>query len=283
MYYLYDYHTHSTNSTDGNNSVLELCQSAVSKGVKEIAITDHFEPMRGNESYKAYRPNAYWIDVLKAKYIFKNRLKIKMGVELGQPHQFQENSELLINSFPYDYVIGSVHKLSQGMDVSELNFSRITVDKLCAIYLEELKKLADWGKFDCIGHLDLVKRYSTDYYKTRITLFSQYDLLKDVLKALIQKGKGIEINTSGLRQMPKETMPGIDVLKLYRELGGEILTIGSDAHYAGDVGKGVIEATELAKEAGFEYINLFNNRQPEWKRITDKKSVYSFSQQLNIS
>lgn len=85
MYYLYDYHTHSNNSTDGNNSVLEMCQSAVSKGLKEIAITDHFEPKKGNEGYREYKPGVYWMDVLKAKEIFKGRLKIKMGVELGQP------------------------------------------------------------------------------------------------------------------------------------------------------------------------------------------------------
>lgn len=169
------------------------------------------------------------------------------------------------------------------MDVSELDFSSMTIDELCSIYLEELRNLTDWGNFDCIGHLDLIKRYCTDYYRTRITLLYKYDFLKIIFETLIQNGIGIEINTSGLRQMPKETMPGIDVLKLYRELGGEVLTIGSDAHYASDVGKGVTEAIELAKEAGFEYLTLFNNRVPEWKRINDKITFYSFSEQLNIS
>lgn len=275
MDYLMDYHTHSTNSSDGKNSVMEICQSAVDKGIDEIAITDHFEPIIGNEDCKFYKPNVYWADVLKAREKFKGRLRIKLGVELGQPHQFKETSELLINSFPYDYVLGSAHKLTSGIDVGEIDLTDITLDELCEAYLKELYELVKWGKFNCIGHLDLIKRYSTNHYKTRISLISHHDMLEEVLKAAITRGKGIEINTSGLRQAPKETMPGIDVLKLYRELGGEVLTVGSDAHCANDIGKGVAEAIELAREAGFRYITLFNNRLPEWKKIFDRKGLYS--------
>ena len=283
MYYLSDYHTHSTNSIDGHNSVMELCQSALNKGLSEIAITDHFEPFQGNESCECYKPNVYFTQILKARDRFKGRLLVKMGVELGQPHQFPEISQLLIDSFPYDYVLGSAHKLPQGINIDELDYNKFTLDKLCKIYLEQLNDLADWGEFDCIGHLDLIKRYSTNHYKTRITLADNYEMLVEVFKKVISKGKGIEINTSGLRQSPKETMPGIDVLKIYRELGGEVLTIGSDAHYAKDVGSNIIDAVDLAAEAGFKYITVFNNRLPQWKRIDSRGESYNFSKQLNIS
>jgi histidinol-phosphatase (PHP family) len=101
-------------------------------------------------------------------------------------------------------------------------------------------------------------------YNTRITLMVQYELLKEVLKLIISKGKGIEINTSGLRQAPRETMPDVDVLKLYHELGGEILTIGSDAHRPVDVAEGIDTAIENAKQAGFKYLTLYKERKPEW-------------------
>jgi histidinol-phosphatase (PHP family) len=104
-------------------------------------------------------------------------------------------------------------------------------------------------------------------YNKRITLMVQYELLKEVLKLIISKGKGIEINTSGLRQAPMETMPGVDVLKFYHELGGEILTIGSDAHRAEDVAEGIDTAIENAKQAGFKHLTIFNNRKPEWVPI----------------
>lgn len=282
MNYLVDYHTHSTNSIDGKDTVLQICRSALDRGLKEIAITDHFEPSKSGDSHKSYRPNVYIVDILKAREKFRGRLKIKMGVELGQPHQFNKISEAIIDSFPYDYVLGSAHKLKEGSDVKDLDFSRIKMDDLCNTYIDELIDLAKWGKFDCIGHLDLIKRYAANSYKDKITLMPYRDRLEELFKIVISSGKGIEINTSGLRQGPKETMPGIDVLRFYRELGGEVLTIGSDAHCAEDIGKGIAEAVELALEAGFRYLTLFNNRVPEWKRIADKGYVYSF-QKLNIS
>lgn len=274
MNYLYDYHIHTTYSTDGKNTIFQVCESAVKKGLKEIAITDHFEPTNGNENYREYKPDDYRLEIEKAKEIFKGKLKVKMGIELGQPHLFLDSSQSVVNSIPYDYVIGSAHKLPEGIDFSEVEYSKICLEEACEIYLNQVKTLVSQADFDCVGHIDLIKRYSTDKYKERVTLMIKQELMKEVFKLLISKGKGIEINTSGLRQSPKETMPGIDVLKLYHELGGEVLTIGSDAHYAEDVSKGLDIAIENAKSAGFKYLTLFNNRIPDYIRIGHKNNFY---------
>lgn len=275
MRYLVDYHTHSTYSVDGHNTIMELCQSALKKGIKEIAVTDHFEPCEADRNCLYYNQKGYWADITKARQAFKGRLNIKLGVELGQPHLFPESSNELLADFPYDYVIASAHKLPEGMDVSEVDYSRISEEEICEKYLEQLKALVNWNSFNCIGHLDLIKRYSAAVYKKNITLTCRYELLKEVLQLAIANGKGIEINTSGLRQTPKETMPGPDVLKLYKQLGGEILTIGSDAHFAEDVGKGLEVALEQAREAGFRFITVFTDRKPEWVRITEEKNTFS--------
>ena len=212
MNYLIDYHVHSTFSLDGHNKITELCQSAVNKGISEIAVTDHLEPNLKDENYLFYNQKGYWADITKAKHTLRGKLKIKLGIELGQPHLFPESSIAIVADFPYDYVLASAHKLPEGMDVSELNFSQISEEELCSMYLKQLKELIYWNNFDCIGHLDLIKRYSAAVYKKNITLACQYELLKEVLKLAIYCGKGIEINTSGLRQTPKETMPGLDVV-----------------------------------------------------------------------
>jgi len=96
----------------------------------------------------------------------------------------------------------------------------------------------------------------------------------------VQSGKGIEINTSGLRQSPKEAFPGLDVVKLYRNMGGEILTIGSDAHMAEDVGRGLKEALDMAREAGFRHITVYNRRKPEWVSITEGKNTFGSAKQI---
>ena len=274
MNYLYDYHIHTNYSIDGKNSIFDVCESAIRKGLKEIAITDHFEPTIKDRRCEEYRPNESWIEIIKANEIFKGKLKVKMGVELGQPHLFLNESKQLVNSVPYDYVIGSAHKLPTGMDVGQINYSNVTLEDICHTYINQVKQLVELADFDCVGHIDLIKRYCTNHYNTRVTLMTQYELLKEVFKILILKSKGIEINTSGLRQAPKETMPGIDVLKLYRELGGEIVTIGSDAHNAKDVAEGIEMGIESAKLAGFNHLTLFNNRIPKWINISDNHNLY---------
>jgi len=280
MNYLIDYHVHSIYSSDGHNTIIELCQNAVDKGIKEIAVTDHFEPTTKDEYCSSYNQKGYWAYIEKAKRLFKGMLNIKLGVELGQPHLFPETSNAILADFPYDYVLASAHKLPEGMDVSELDYSKIGEEELCSMYLRQLKQLIYWNNFDCIGHLDLIKRYSAAVYKKNITLACQYELLKEVLELVISNGKGIEINTSGLRQTPKETMPGFDIVKLYKGLGGEILTIGSDAHFAEDVGKGLNEAVYLARKAGFRFITVFNGRKPGWVSITEEKNTFGSMKQI---
>ena len=276
MNYLYDYHIHTNYSIDAKDSIFEVCESAIRKGLKEIAITDHFEPTIMDQRCESYRPNDSWVEIIKANEIFKGKLKIKMGVELGQPHLFLNTSKQLINSVPYDYVIGSAHKFPSGVDVSQIDYSTVTLEDVCHLYINQIKQLVNQGDFDCVGHIDLIKRYCTNHYKTRVTLMTQYELLKEVFKILILNSKGIELNTSGLRQAPKEAMPGIDVLKLYRELGGEILTIGSDAHNSKDVAEGIEVGIEMAKQAGFNNLTLFSNRIPKWINISDNHNLYYF-------
>lgn len=276
MDYLFDYHTHSTHSTDGHNNIFDLCHSAVKKGLREIAITDHFEPSPGNEVYATYKPYAYWIELAIASEIYKDKLKVKLGIELGQPHHYLKASAEVLKSIPYDYVIGSAHKLKSGMDFSEFPYEQTTIEEVAQIYLDELRNLITNADFDCIGHMDLIKRYSKSIYKNHVTLAVQHELLEQTFKLAIEKGRGIEINTSGLRQGIDETMPGFDVLKLYRELGGEILTLGSDAHFAFHVGDGLSYAIELARYAGFRYLTTFDKRCPKWINIQPNTGFYYF-------
>lgn len=267
MNYLYDYHIHTTYSIDGHNKIFEICNAAIANGLKEIAITDHFELTPLDNSYNNFDLLGYLSDIAYVNEVFKGKLKIKSGIELGQPQLFPRIAENLTDFAQFDYIIGSIHKLPEGMDFSEIDYRNSELKDMCALYLNQVKNLIINGHFDCVGHLDLIKRYSTEHYKTRITLMTQYELLKQVLEIIILKGKGIEINTSGVRQAPRETMPGIDVLKLYHKLGGEILTIGSDSHHTEHVGKDLKVAIDNAESAGFKYLTIFNKRNPEWIKI----------------
>ena len=276
--YLYDYHTHSLNSSDGKSSISEMCDRAIASGLKEIAVTDHFEPSLGNERYPYYRSENYFFDILKAKAIFQKEIKIKSGVELGQPHLYPEYSLKLIQSHQYDYVLASSHKMGDNRDFGELIYDEENVSEYCIKYLNELKSLAEWNEFDCIGHLDLVKRYASKF-NLKANFMNYKERLEEIFTVIIKNGKGIEVNTSGLRQSAEECLPGLDIITFYRQLGGEIITMGSDAHSADDIGKGIKEAIEVIKLAGFNYMTVYEKRKPSMIKISDKTSVYHFNKQ----
>lgn len=262
---------HSINSTDAKSTIPELCISAIASGLKEIAVTDHFEPQPGNEEYSQYSAGNYFFDLMKVRAVFRGQLIIKRGVELGQPHLYPESSGNLINSHFYDFVLGSAHKMKNGIDFGDIVYSSENVSFYCDRYLDELKALAEWNRFDCLAHLDLVKRYAAKY-GVRADLMRFRDRLEEILRLVIDNGRGIEVNTSGLRQSAHECMPGLELLRLYRQLGGEIVTVGSDAHRACDVGKGIISAVELIESAGFRYVTVYTNRRPSMIKISDHSS-----------
>lgn len=266
--FLIDYHLHTNRSTDAKHSLMEVCRYALAKGINEIAVTDHFEPTSKDPSYKAYHPKTCLSDIKEAKRRYKGLISIKFGIELGHPHLYPEYSEKIIENYPYDFVLASGHKMSGDIDFSEINYAYSDTDKFCEIYLKNLKELALWGKYDCIGHFDLLRRYAARQ-GIEVNLMNFKEQIEEILKIIIDKGKGIEINTSGLRQYTKDCLPNYDIIKFYRELGGEIITIGSDAHSASEVGAGVKEGIQLAAQAGFDYITIFDKRMPQFIKINN--------------
>lgn len=271
--YLYDYHMHSQNSIDGKSKISELCIAALDSGLNEIAVTDHFEPTRTDPSNLSYNVQTYFFEILKVKALFGDRINIKAAVEIGQPHLFTEITENLIESNPYDYVLASAHKMDGEVDFGEVTYNNDNISYYCDKYLTELKAVAEWNKFDCMSHLDLIKRYAANF-DIEVNIFDYKDRLTEILKIIIENGKGIEVNTSGLRQSSGECLPNLDIVSLYKELGGEIITVGSDAHTSKDVGKGVKEGLELIKAAGFNYVATYSERKPIMVKINDKQQTY---------
>jgi len=108
------------------------------------------------------------------------------------------------------------------------------------------------------------------------------DRLEEILKILIQNRKGIEVNTYGLRQSSKQCLPDFDIISFYLQLGGKIITVGSDAHKAADVGEGVRDAVEIISNAGFKYLTVFSNREPHMIRISDKVSFHDLDNKIRL-
>ncbi|MED3793599.1 MULTISPECIES: histidinol-phosphatase HisJ family protein [Niallia] len=258
MYYI-DYHHHSNHSFDSKAIMMEICKEAITKGVQEICFTEHFSVNPNAPTYGHMNWPNYLADIQKCQVIYEDQLLIKIGIELCEPHLMREQYKAVLSTIPFDYVLGSVHNLA-GLTLRKYMNAHPNEDIYLA-YFKEMYELVTYADIDVLAHFDLMKRYA---HATRgIYTFADYqEIISSILKMAIKRGIGLEINTSGWRTKLNESLPFLEVLKLYKELGGEILTIGSDSHKKEDVGAGFTEALNLAKEAGFSSYYTFEKRKP---------------------
>ena len=264
-----DYHIHSNFSLDSELKMEDACYKAIELGLKEIAFTDHIDlDWPGKEYTFEINLNQYFKSLSKIKKEFDHRILVKKGIELGiQPNTIEKTNKL-IKGYEFDYIIASIHCVG-GCDIMKENFfeDKTTFQAYLRYFEEVVLIVNSFKSFCCLGHLDLIRRYIPDKSSRNISYNDFSDIVDSILKILIDKHKGIEVNTSGLKYGLNSFLPGSDFIKRYRELGGEIITIGSDSHDTGRVGDKVSEAIELIKEAGFKYITGFNKMEPYFIKI----------------
>ena len=268
---LSDNHTHSRHSHDGCETIDDMCARAKELGLKYYTITDHCEiDDYAYEEYQFYRDRVHgaYEDMIAKKEIYPFFLA---GIEMAQSLQSIKSVENILNGREYDFVIGSIHRLENFEDFAywdtqpyrgETLWTPEILPKEKAIerYLLDILELAKWGKVDTIAHLTYPLRYMMNDDGSRMNFDKHSDIVREIFKTIIQNGTSLEINTSGLRQAIGEVLPNRDFLKLYKEMGGELLTVGSDAHFVTDLGKGLQEGFEIMQDLGFKYYCVYKNR-----------------------
>lgn len=262
-----DYHVHSSISPDSQENFCNILDTAEKQKMKELMLTEHFEFFSG--SYQSPIFQESYLENYYAKYCLLKKanpasIHVGFGIEFGQPNLQPDMAKYFLQKYPFDYVIGSCHKID-NVDLSRYNYKTTNLDRLYDTYFSYLLEIIENHLCDCIGHLDLFKRYAARQgISLNISLDNDY--LQKVLKSAIAHGIGIEINTSGIRH-GIGCMPSLDVLKFYAQLHGEIVTLGSDAHQASDLGTNFDVALEYLKEAGFRYIACYQNRIPKMMKL----------------
>lgn len=257
-----DMHIHTANSCDASHSAIRMCEVAMRNNLRSLTFTDHCEVdiyEKGN--FEVAMTHAF-VEVAKAKSAFLGTLIINNGIELGQPVYDKEKAERIINKFEYDQVIGSVHNLRNRPDFFDIDYNEVDVESLLDEYFYEIFELVKWDKFDTLAHLTYPLRYIVGQHNINVDVSRFSDRIDEILSLLAKNGKALEINTSGLRQPLGKTMPDEDIIRRFRQLGGKMITIGSDAHCESDVGAGIEEGMDLAGKCGFNEITLFQKRTP---------------------
>lgn len=259
---LTDMHVHTNNSSDAEHSATKVCIGAIQKGLEIIAVTDHCEIDRYEVDGYERSVRQSFFDVLRARGIFEGKLEILQGIELGNVMCDPELAHQVIRTHPYDFVLGSLHHIKGVDDFAFLDYEKQDPKELLSAYYEEMEHMVDWGNFDVLAHITYPLRYINGEHKKGIDIRCFEGQITRVLKKAIDKGIGIELNTSGLRQAYGLTMPDFWGLSLYRDLGGSILTVGSDAHTQQDVGAGIRDGLWMAYKAGFTQTYVFRARHP---------------------
>lgn len=268
--YLTDLHTHSILSMDGHAPLSEMAQAAVDAGLSALTVTDHYDMLtedgKRNLTYD-------WAPVLAqfAQTVpqFEGRLTLHQGIELGEVHVSPEHARAVLAQAgdALDMVIGSIHNYREEHGGGEYYYVRFDTPEVCHAVLddyftsmEELVALPDC--YDVLGHIIYPLRYMHRDGQ-EISLAPYRDRIAAILRTVIDTGHAIEVNTC--RGNTVEDWR--DILELYRDLGGKIVTTGSDAHFPADVGKGIRESCALLRECGFDRIAVYARRKPEFKTI----------------
>ena len=263
---MYDYHAHSDFSDDSVTPMNEMIEAAISKGVREFALTDHFDPDYPDRNYPFEIDfENYHKSLIESAARYKGRIKVIKGLEMGIQHGATlQKCEKAAVAFPYDFIIGSFHA-AHGQDLyTDYLTDREPEEAFSAFYSYMSHCLAEFSNFDVLGHFNVIDRYASV-----IPDYAPYtEVIEGMLRDLVAKGKGLEFNTSCFRYgMGRRTTPTREILEAYRALGGEIVTIGSDAHRATDIVHGYDKALEILKACGFRYIATFEGRKPSFVKI----------------
>lgn len=280
---LIDCHTHTQFSVDSEADLGMCAERADRLGLAAYAVTDHCEcnswyPAEhysdGDDMHDSYCYKDCFLDsvaavtALKEKY--NGKLNLICGVEMGQPQAAPEAAAFINADERVDFIIGSLHQIRGEKDFYYIDYIDLGTDKIYNLlerYFTELNEMCRTNSFDVLGHLTYCLRYMKQRHGIEPDISRFDDIIADSFRTLAQNGKGIEINTSGLRQGFGETFPNLKYTKLFREMGGEIISVGSDAHTAEDIGKNVRDGIEIAKAAGFTRIAYFKKRQPQFIAI----------------
>lgn len=269
--YLADCHTHSRISPDASFSMTDMAEAAVAAGLDEICFTDHVEPILWNST--KLREHYDWAaleeEFHRAKEAVGDRITLRLGIELGDAcRNFEHTEKLLEDAPPLDFIIGSIHMLSERYDCLDLYYFDPKTEEEAydgiADYLGQIWKIAEWGKFDVLGHLTLPLRYLNENRGWNLNMDRFGSEITDIFSLLNSRGLGIEVNTN----RGGTPLPDGKWLRLYEDMMCEpVITLGSDAHTTEFVGCAIRERQLLLRECGFQSFCTFENRRPVWHEL----------------
>lgn len=270
---LTDYHVHSDVSQDSGAAMYEMVMAEAEMGIEKMCFTNHCDMCR----WDSYEFNPGCVTKVAESLVKFEEMKhshqhlpieVGLGLELGEPLFRADVAAAIASSPGLDMVMGSLHILQKHGDLWRVKFrSEEHCREIFSDYLDELLQMAELDFFDIMAHIGYGRRYMWQQGFDETLSLSRYgDKIRKLLRLLIDNGRGIEINCSGIRD-GCGPFPQPEILKLYRSMGGEIITVGSDAHSPKDAAKCIREGYDILRDCGFRYVSTFTGRKCEFIKI----------------
>lgn len=273
-----DYHVHTEFSDDSIYPAKDVIRDAVRMGMDEICITDHVDygvkedwdsgkeiEYRNGDPLANVDYEKYMAELSQLRERYADKITVRTGMEFGVQTHTIPKYKVLFDRYPFDFIILSIHQVEdKEFWTQDFQKGRTQKEYNERYYEEMLSVIRQYKDYSVLGHLDLIVRYD----KEGVYPFEKLrPLIEEILKTVIADGKGIELNTSFHRYGLKDTTPSRDILKLYRELGGEIITIGSDSHKPEHLGAYIEESKELLKELGYRQFCTYEKMEPVFHKL----------------
>lgn len=268
-----DYHVHTSYSDDSDYPMEDVVKDAIRLGMDEICFTDHVDygakvdwdsgveiPYCNGLAMVNVDYPSYVEEIGKLQERYRDQIAIRMGMEFGMQTHTIPQFEALYQRYPFDFIILSVHQVEdKGFWSQEFQQGRSQKEYNERYYEELLQLVKSYQHYSVLGHLDLIIRYD----KMGMYPFSKVrHYVEEILAEAIKNGKGIEVNTSSHRYGLKDATPSAEILKMYHDMGGQIVTLGSDSHAPAHLGTYMEEAKELLSSIGFRQFCTYEKMRP---------------------
>ena len=254
-----DYHIHTNFSRDSQALMTEMCRASIEHSILEIGFTEHFDLYPDDLSYQFFQVDVWWEELKRCRDTFRGSLNIRAGIEIGEPHLYQKAVQNMLESYPWDYILGSLHWVGTE-SIFGSSFLEKPEELAYQGYFQELAEMATQADFDIVAHMDIVKRYGFDIYGSYDPRPYE-DEIRAVLRVCAERELTLEVNALTLRRSVGQASPSDEILAWFLEEGGTWVTMGSDAHKPEDVGSGLEQVMNSLQATGFKYLARYEARQ----------------------
>jgi histidinol-phosphatase (PHP family) len=250
---LFDCHIHSAVSSDSKSTIDEMCRAAIAKGVPTICFTEHLDMNPTDTNYLFYNHERYCTQIESARRSHGHSLEILQGIEFAELHLYPREFESMTKK-GFDFILGSVHNFGGTWAGAPDIRARYSPEQISEMHYEETLRMAEFGGFDSLAHMDFPRRYIHECTEPKA-------FIAPILSTLIRSGISLEMNSSPLRKGKDFSLPSRTILEKFRALGGTRVTLGSDAHAPAEICSGFDHLSAQAAAFGLEKV-IYRGRKP---------------------